>query len=351
MSVPRSTKKEADPPVATPQRPLPSGFGPETTAFEALRDRDLTGMVGIVTGGYSGLGLVVTQVLAEAGAKIVIPARDPERAEAALAGIPRTEVWSLDLVDPESIDRFAEDFLATGRPLHMLINNAAVMGPPQQRDRRGFDYTFAVNHLGHYQLTARLWPALTSAAGTRVVTVSSRGHRFASVDLDDLHFERRPYDKTVSYAQSKTANALFSLALDSRGQTYGVRSFSVHPGVITTGLGRYLDESERAQGRAAYGPRRTAEQGAATTVWCAANEQLDGMGGVYCEDVDIAEPVEASTTATPGARPWILDQQLAERLWTVTEELTGVRWPVRSISRGKASISRSTMSHQARSRR
>jgi len=313
--------------MVTPQRPLPSGFGPESTALEALGGRDLTGTVGIVTGGHSGLGLVVTRVLAEAGAEIVVPARDPEHAAEALARIPRTEALPIDLVEPESIDRFAETFLATGRPLHMLINNAAILGHPQQRDRRGFDHTFAVNHLGHYQLTARLWPALTRADGARVVTVSSRGHRFASVDLEDLHFERRSFDATVSYAQSKTANALFSLALDARGMQFGVRSFSVHPGVITTGLNRHMSETERDRARAAYGPRRTAEQGAATTVWCAANRQLAGMGGVYCEDVDIAEPVEASTTATPGARPWILDRELAERLWTVTEDLTGVGLP------------------------
>ena len=314
--------------MTTPQRPLRSGFGPATTALEALGGRDLTGMVGIVTGGSSGLGLVVTRVLAEAGADVVVPARDPERAAQALAGIPRAEVLPLDLIEPDSIDRFAETFLATGRPLHMLINNAAVLGHPQQRERRGFDYTFAVNHLGHYQLTARLWPALTQAGGARVVTVSSRGHRFANVDLDDLHFERRPFDKTASYAQSKTANALFSLALDPRGEPFGVRSFAVHPGVITTGLNRHMDRTERGQANAAYGPRRTAEQGAATTVWCAVNRQLDGMGGVYCEDVDITEAVEASTTATPGARPWILDRELAERLWAVTEDLTGVRLPL-----------------------
>ena len=125
----------------------------------------------------------------------------------------------------------------------------------------------------------------------------------------------------------RRANALFSLALDRRGEPVGVRSFSVHPGVITTGLNRHMDEAERGQARAAYGPRRSAEQGAATTVWCAANRQLDGMGGVYCEDVDIAPAVEASTTATPGARPWILDRELAERLWAVTEDLTGIRLP------------------------
>lgn len=313
--------------MTSTQRPLPSGFGSQTAALEALGGRDLSCMVGIVTGGHSGLGLVVTRVLAEAGAEIVVPARNPESAAEALAGIPRATAQRLDLAEPESIDRFAQSFLATGRPLHMLINNAAVLGHPEQRDRRGFDYTLVVNHLAHYQLTARLWPALAETAGARVVTVSSRGHRFASVDLDDLHFERRPFDATQAYAQSKTANALFSLALDARAEPHGVRSFSVHPGVITTGLNRHIDETERAQARVAYGPRRTAEQGAATTVWCAVSRQLDGMGGVYCEDVDIAEAVEASTTATPGARPWILDRELAERLWVATGNLTGVRLP------------------------
>ncbi|MDR5699145.1 SDR family NAD(P)-dependent oxidoreductase [Agromyces aerolatus] len=314
--------------MVTPQRPLPSGFGRETTATEALGGRDLSGSVAVVTGGHSGLGLVVTRVLAEAGAEVVVPARDPERAERALAGIARARARPFDLVDPGSIDRFAESFLADGAPLHMLINNAAVLGHPDRRDARGFDHTFAVNHLGHFQLTARLWPALRRAEGARVVTVSSRGHRFATVELDDLHFDRREFDQTVAYAQSKTANALFALELDARGAPFGVRSFSVHPGVITTGLNRHLDEADRGAALAAYGPRRSAEQGAATTVWCAANRQLDGLGGVYCEDVDIASPVDASTTATPGARPWILDRELAGRLWTASELLTGVRFPV-----------------------
>ena len=190
--------------MVTPQRPVPSGFGPATTAEEALGGRDLTGKVAIVTGGGTGLGLVVTSVLAEAGAEVVVAARDPQRAAHALAGIPRVEAQPLDLVEPDSVDRFAQTFLATGRPLHILVNNAAVLGHPEQRDRRGFDRTFAVNHLGHFQLTARLWPALVRAGESRVVTVSSRGHRFATVDLDDLHFERRPYDSTVAYAQSKT---------------------------------------------------------------------------------------------------------------------------------------------------
>lgn len=310
-----------------PQGPLPSGFGPETTAEEALGGRDLTGKVAVVTGGHSGLGLVVTRVLAEAGAQVVVGARDQKRAEEAVAGIPRTEVIPLDLVDPESIDRFAEQFLASGRPLHMLVNNAAVMAHPERRDARGYDRTFAVNHLGHFQLTARLWPALVPAESARVVTLSSRGHRFASIDFDDLHFDRREYDITVAYAQSKTANALFSLALDARGKDLGIRSFAVHPGVITTGLNRHMDQTQRGDALAAYGPRRTPEQGAATTVWCAASAQLEGLGGVYCEDVDIAEAVEPSTAATNGARPWVLDRDLAERLWTVTEELTGVAFP------------------------
>ncbi|HEY5285426.1 MAG TPA: SDR family NAD(P)-dependent oxidoreductase, partial [Polyangia bacterium] len=265
--------------------------------------------------------------LSGAGATVIVPARTPDKAHAALAGLEGVEVDHLDLLDPSSIDAFASRFLTSGRPIHMLVNNAGIMATPLARDARGFESQFATNHLGHFQLTARLWPALRSALGARVVCLSSRGHGRAAVDFDDTHFQHRLYDKWLAYGQSKTANALFALALDARGAAQGVRAFSVHPGAIMTELVRSLSKEELGEVIAhakTLSPLKNVEQGAATSVWCATSPQLEGMGGVYCEDVDIAEAVPADSPAPRGVRPWAVDPDLAERLWTKSEEWTGV---------------------------
>jgi NAD(P)-dependent dehydrogenase (short-subunit alcohol dehydrogenase family) len=314
--------------MTTKQTPLHSGYGATTTALEAIGNRDLRGLTAIVTGGHAGLGLETTRVLSGAGATVVVGTRSLDKARAGLAGIARVEVDALDLIDPVSVDAFAERFLASGRPLHILVNNAGIMAPPLVRDRRGFESQFATNHLGHFQLTARLWPALRRANGARVVSVSSRGHAFGGVDLEDPSFERRPYDKWKAYGQSKTANALFALALDARGEAHRVRAFSLHPGGIHTELTRSMDPEELrallASPRIAATTFKTPEQGAATSVWCATSAQLDGMGGVYCEDVDIAEAVGADAQGDSGVRPWAMDPDLAERLWRKSEEWTGL---------------------------
>lgn len=315
----------------TRQAPIHSGFGELTTAREAVGQRDLRGLIAIVTGGYAGIGLETTQALSGAGTTVIVGARTLDKARAALAGIARVEVEALDLFDPASIDAFAARFLESGRPLHMLVNNAGIMATPLVRDRRGFESQLATNHLGHFQLTARLWPALRKASGARVVSLSSRGHRRSGVDFADPHFERRPYDKWLAYGQSKTANALFALALDARGEAHRVRAFSVHPGSIITELMRSMSDEEQ---RAAIAASRkvsilkTPEQGAATSVWCAMSPQLEGMGGVYCEDVDVAEAVPADFPEQRGVRPWAIDRDLAERLWTKSEDWTGVPFSV-----------------------
>ncbi len=181
--------------VPTPQTPIHSGFGPQTTAREILRGRDLRGAIAVVTGEYSGVGLETTRALAEGGASVIVPARTPEKARAATKDIPRVELEQMELLEPASIDAFAHRLLDSKRPVHMLINNAGIMAPPLTRDARGYESQFATNHLGHFQLTARLWPALTQSGHARVVSVSSTGIRFGGVDFDDPNFERHPYDR------------------------------------------------------------------------------------------------------------------------------------------------------------
>lgn len=319
--------------MASTQFPIDSGYDAQTTARQALDGADLSGKIAIVTGGASGLGLETTRALVSAGATVIVSARMTDHARQALAGIERVELAPLDLLDPASISAYAQRFVDSGRPLHLLINNAGVMAAPLTRDARGYETQFSANHLGHFQLTAQLLPALLKADGARVVALSSRGHRYGGVDVVDPNFERRAYDKWQAYGQSKTANALFALELDRRGATHGIRAFSVHPGrIIDTGLARHLSNDElRAAGvldehdrvRADSGCK-TVEQGAATTVWCAASASLQGMGGVYCEDVDIARAVDADSTEDFGVRPWATDPEAAQRLWAVSETLTGV---------------------------
>jgi NAD(P)-dependent dehydrogenase (short-subunit alcohol dehydrogenase family) len=324
--------------MATEQKPLPSGLGARTTAEEALGAADLRGKVAIVTGGHAGLGLETTRVLSKAGATVVVGSRDPGKAQMAVAKMKNVEVGQLDLASPGSIDRFANEFLKSYGALDLLINNAGVMATPLTRDERGYELQFATNHLGHFQLTARLWEALKKSRNARVVALCSRGHARGAVDLNDPNFEKRPYDKWVAYGQSKSANSLFAVELDKRGQDQGIRAFAVHPGGILTDLSKYMTDEELS----AYGIQRvngvltipditkvpmrfkTVEQGAATTIWAAVSPQLNGKGGVYCEDCDIAQLVPADSKLNNGVRPWAVDEAAAEALWTLSEKLTSV---------------------------
>lgn len=316
--------------MPTEQKPIKSGYGARTEAPEALGGRDLSGKVAIVTGGYSGLGLETAKALAAAGAVVIVPARTPEKAQKALAGVANVEQAALDLADPASIDAFAGGFLSRAGTLDILVNNAAIMASPLMRDARGYEAQFATNHLGHFQLTARLWPALKAANGARVVSLSSIGHRISPPDLDDPNFERAEYNKWIAYGRAKSANALFAIGLDRRGEPHKVRAFAVHPGGIMTDLQRYMPEEEqRAMGwideLGNVDPRfKTPSQGAATSVWCAANARLDGEGGVYCEDCDIAVAVPADDKGYTGVRPWAVDPALADKLWALSEKMTGV---------------------------
>jgi NAD(P)-dependent dehydrogenase (short-subunit alcohol dehydrogenase family) len=321
------------------QTPIHSGFSMASTADEVLAGIDLTGKTAIVTGGYSGIGTETTRALRAAGARVIVPARDQDKARKNLHDID-VEIEPMDLADPASIDAFAARFVASGEPLHILVNSAGVMAMPLTRDARGYEMQFATNHLGHFQLTARLWLTLKRAHGARVVSVSSRGHRFAGVDFDDPNFERREYDPWVAYGQSKTANVLFALGVDKHGEADGIRAFALHPGAIITDLVRHMSEDDlRARGAIDDEGRpvvdlargfKSVPQGAATSVWCATSPQLDGMGGVYCEDVDVS-PVLVEADNTPGGvssdvgvRPWAIDPEAVEQLWALSEKLSAV---------------------------
>ncbi|WP_374275855.1 oxidoreductase [Brevundimonas sp.] len=318
--------------MTTPQQPIGSLFTAASTADEVMQGIDLTGRVAVVTGGYSGIGLVTARSLAAAGARVIAPARDRERAEAALAGVTGVEVEAMDLTSPASIAAFAARLRDRTTSISILINSAGVMASPLFRDADGREGQFATNHLGHYRLTCGLWPLLR-AEGARVVSVSSRGHQIAGIDFEDVDFRRRPYDKWIAYGQSKTANALFAVALDSRGAAHEVRAFSLHPGQILTRLARHLSAEEIAgfdaldpEGRPIIDPSRgmkTVDQGAATSLWCATSAELEGRGGVYCEDCDIA-PVNTGEQGRKGVAAWACDPALSEQLWSLSENLTEV---------------------------
>ncbi len=314
--------------MTTPQQPIGSGFGARSTASDVLRGIDLSGRLAVVTGGYSGIGLETTRALAGAGAHVVVPARRPEPAAKALDGIEGVEVGPLDLGDLDSVRAFADGFLDSGRAIDILINSAGIMACPETRVGPGWEAQFATNHLGHHALVNRLWPAIARGRG-RVVAVSSRGHHRSPIRWDDIHFEHG-YDKWAAYGQAKTANALFAVHLDRLAQAQGVRAFSLHPGGIMTPLQRHLSKEEMVeagwideQGNVLIPTFKSPEQGAATQVWAATSPRLDGAGGVYCEDCDIAAPAVEGDSSR-GVREHATDPEQAARLWAYSAEATGL---------------------------
>jgi len=305
----------------TPQAPLGSGFGHDSTAGEVLAGIDLSGKLVVLTGGYSGLGLEATKALAAAGAHVVVPARRPGHAAAELSDVPGVEVADLDLGDQGSVTRFAEEFLATGRAIDAFIGNAGIMACPETRLAGGWEAQFGTNHLGHFALVNRLWPAIL-AGGGRVVSVSSSAHHRSGIRWDDVMIETG-YDKWTAYGQAKTANVLFAVHLDRLAAPLGVRAFSLHPGGILTPLQRHLPREEMvglgwidADGNLLMDGFKSPAAGAATEVWAATNPALAGLGGVFCEDCDIAPPANVAAHAS--------DPAAAERLWALSAELTRV---------------------------
>ncbi len=317
--------------MTTAQTPIGSPFGYRSTALEVIAGIDLSGKIALVTGGYSGLGTETVRALAAAGARVLVAARRPDKAAEDLADVAgAVEIVPLDLSDPASIDACAAELAARTGQLDIVINNAAIMANPLTRDARGYESQFATNHLGHFQLIARLWPLLKAAGGARVVAVSSIGHRLGGLEIEDPNFERRDYDKWTAYGQAKSANALFALRLDQLGAAHGVRAFAVHPGGIATPLQRHLTMDEQRamgwydeNGKVHEAFKSTAE-GASTSVWCATSPSLEGLGGVYCENCDVGAMADENTPRGAGVFPHIRDAALAEALWAKSEALTGV---------------------------
>ncbi len=310
------------------QIPLGSGFGTATTANDVLDGVDVTGATVIVTGGHSGLGLETTRSLARAGARVVVGARNIDAARAATRGIDGVEVEVLDLGDLASVSAFAARFVDARRNVHIVINSAGVMACPQTRVGNGWEAQFAINHLGHYALVNQLWPVLAHGNGARVIAVSSLGHRLSPIRWNDVQFTR-DYDKWLAYGQSKTANALFAVHLDALGERDGVRAFSLHPGKIATPLQRHLTREEMMaagwvdeHGMPLDPTFKTPAQGAATQVWAATSPRLAGLGGLYCEDCDVAPVTTGDEEA--GVRPHANDPEQAERLWILSAAMTGI---------------------------
>src|SRR5438445_10762227 len=309
------------------------GFGRDSTADEVLTGIDCAGRVVLITGASGGLGAEAARALAAKGARITITARDLAKGRQVVqeirtaTGNDAVDVMELDLSSPASVRRFAREYLARHPVLHVLINNAGVMACPLARTPEGWEMQFATNHLGHFLLTGLLAPALRAGAPARVVSLSSSGHRLSPVVFEDIHFERRAYDKWLAYGQSKTANALFAVEFDRRLAPAGVRANAVHPGAIVTELGRHLSPEDIAalQARSPGGQGfhwKSVPAGAATSVWAATAPELDDRGGLYLEDCGIAAPKTSHDQLT-GYEPYALDPAAAARLWTVSERTIG----------------------------
>jgi len=322
-------------------------FGATSTTEDVLSGINLRGRRILVTGVSAGLGVETARALAAHGAHVVGAARDLAKAKAATAEVQKEaaahgggfELVALDLANLKSVRACADGLLAKGEPLDVVIANAGVMATPFSHTADGFETQFGTNHLGHFVLVNRIRSLIR--AGGRLINLSSAGHRFSNVDLEDPNFERTPYEPFVAYGRSKTANILFAVAFDKRHRDRGVRAAAVHPGGIQTELGRHLDASHiekmieqmnqqlAAEGKASF-QLKTIPQGAATSVWAAIVAPADEIGGRYCENCHVGNIVPDHVTisaASEGVRGYALDPTTAESLWNKSEELVGESFP------------------------
>jgi NAD(P)-dependent dehydrogenase (short-subunit alcohol dehydrogenase family) len=309
-------------------------FTADSTTDDVLAGINLSGKTAVITGGSAGLGIETGRSLAAAGARVVLVARNGEKlaatADAMRQQLPDAHIEQevMDLADLDSVRAAAARLLQRFPAIQLLINNAGVMACPQERTAQGFELQFGTNHVGHFLFTGLLAPALLAGAPARVVNLSSAGHQFSDIDFDDPNYQQRDYDKWQAYGQSKTANALFTVALDHRLSAQGVRAYAVHPGMIVTELGRHLEQAdvEALTARAGDMPTnfKSIPQGAATSVWTATSAALEGRGGLYLENCHVAEVTDGP--GGDGVASYAVDPAAAERLWTLSEELVGQRF-------------------------
>ena len=319
-------------------------FGEKTTALEVVEGINLKGKDVIVTGGAGGIGVETVRALAKTGARVVIAARDLIKAEEVADEIRKdtnnndVEVEHLELDSLKSVRMFVSRYLAKNRPLHILINNAGIFSTPFGKTVDGFEQQFGVNHIGHFELTVGLLPALKVAKNARVVVLSSVAHILSPVIFDDIHFENRPYDETLSYCQSKTANMLFAVELTKRYAADGITANAVMPGGILTGIQKHVPREEMIKrgwmdenGKPNADFKNT-EEGAATSVWGAVAQELEGHGGLYLEDCQVKSEVSMEDVQQAlkigfkngypkGYLAYAVDHDNAKKLWEISEKL------------------------------
>jgi NAD(P)-dependent dehydrogenase (short-subunit alcohol dehydrogenase family) len=324
-------------------------FGATSTTDDVLAGIDLTGTLAVVTGASAGLGEETTRALSEHGATVIMAVRDVQKGEAAKARVLETvpdaalEVRRLELGNLASVRAFAESFLADHDRLDLLINNAGVMACPQGTTDDGFELQLGTNHLGHFLLGTLLAPALVAAAPSRLISLSSDGHRVSDIDLDDPWFETTEYDPWVAYGRSKTANVLFAVGFEDRYGDQGVHAIALHPGAIHTELGRHLtpETTQAMLDRIKAGASSSGEgssggggglkfksipEGAATTCWAATSPELEGRGGIYLQDCQVAEVDDgAAGQGMAGVRSYAVDPQRADELWAWSEQQVSAR--------------------------
>jgi NAD(P)-dependent dehydrogenase (short-subunit alcohol dehydrogenase family) len=319
------------------ERHVSGQFGAESTTDEVLSGVDLTGKRVLVTGVSAGLGVETARTLAAHGATVVGAARDLDKTRKATDGVKAgaLELVELDLASLASVRKCADALLAAGKPFDVVIANAGVMACPKSQTSDGFETQFGTNHLGHFVLVNRI-ASLIKKNGGRLVNLSSSGHRFSDVDLEDPNFDHTPYTEFGAYGRSKTANILFAVEFDRRHKADGIRATAVHPGGIQTELGRHMTpevtkamidsiNANAASGGAPAFKWKTIPQGAATSVWSGFVAPADLVGGKFCEDCHVAQIVEGAELRG-GVRAYALDPEHAKALWAKSEEMVGEKF-------------------------